>query len=522
MAEDPARLSVWNALLSSIAEEMGVTLGLSSHSPNIRERHDYSCGVFDASGEMVAQAAHIPVHLGAMPEAIRAVQSLAPWSPGDVAIVNDPYLGGTHLPDISLVAPVYWEGELVAFLSNRAHHADVGGMSPGSMPRSRELYQEGIIIPPLRLYRAGERNEELLALILRNVRTPDERRGDFDAQLAALRTGESRLHALCRRYGVPELQRQAAALKDYTERLTRAAIAAVPDGRYEAEDVMEAPGGGDILVRLAITVHGESMSFDFTGTAPEQDASLNAVAAVTRSAVAYCVRCLLPSDAPSNEGGFRPLEFVLPEGSLVNARPPRAVSAGNVETSQRITDVVFRVLAAALPGRIPAASAGSMNNLTFGGQRADGSSFAYYETLPGGAGAGPSGPGLPGIQTHMTNTANTPVEAMERTFPVRIWRYELRDGSGGAGTHAGGDGIVKELEALQPLQAAVIADRRRHAPWGIEGGGDGTPGAHVHTIAGEASRLEGHAEVRLAEGDRLRIETPGAGAWGLREGPNET
>lgn len=516
MRSDAARLAVWNALLASIAEEMGVTLGLSSHSPNIRERRDYSCGVFDARGEMVAQAAHIPVHLGAMPEAIRAVQSLAPWSEGDIAIVNDPYLGGTHLPDISLVAPVFWEGELIAFLSNRAHHADVGGMSAGSMPLSRELYQEGVIIPPLRLFREGIRNDELMALILRNVRTPEERQGDFDAQLAALRTGAQRLHALCKRYGVDELRREMEELKNYTERLTRAAIAEIPDGRYPARDTMETPDGEDVEIVLQLTVEGEELHFDFSGTAPEQPASINAVAAVTRSAVAYCVRCLLPADAPSNEGGFRPLHFILPEGSLVNARPPRAVSAGNVETSQRVTDVVFRALAQALPGRIPAASAGSMNNFTFGGQRSDGSPFAYYETIPGGAGAGPAGDGLAGVQTHMTNTANTPVEAMERSLPVRIWRFELRDGSGGPGEHTGGDGVVKDVEALEPMEAAIVADRRRHGPWGLAGGGDGQPGRDSVRGDGEQRELRGHAQVRLAAAERLTIETPGGAGWGRK------
>lgn len=519
MTSDAARLAVWNALLASIAEEMGVTLGLSSHSPNIRERRDYSCGVFGTDGEMVAQAAHIPVHLGAMPEAIRAVQSLVPWREGDVAIVNDPYLGGTHLPDISLVAPVFWDEELVAFLSNRAHHADVGGMSAGSMPLSTELYQEGVIIPPLRLYDAGKRNDELLALILRNVRTPEERQGDFDAQMAAIRTGEQRLHELCRRYGPDEVAAEMEALKAYTERLTRAAISDIPDGTYHARDVMETPAGGEVGIVLQLTVAGEEMTFDFTGTAPEQAASINAVAAVTRSAVAYCVRCLLPADAPSNEGGFRPLTFVLPEGSLVNARPPRAVSAGNVETSQRVTDVVFRALAEALPGRIPAASAGSMSNFTFGGQRGDGTPFAYYETIPGGAGAGPGSAGLAGVQTHMTNTANTPAEALERTLPIRLWAFEIRDGSGGDGQHRGGDGVTKEVEALEGMQAALIADRRSHRPWGLAGGTDGLAGSDSVLRGGQGEeRIGGHSQVRLEPGDRLRIETPGGGGWGPRSG----
>lgn len=515
-ASDAARLAVWNALLASVAEEMGVTLGLTAHSPNIRERRDYSCAVFDASGEMVAQAAHIPVHLGAMPEAIRAVRSLEPWRPGDIAIVNDPYLGGTHLPDVSLVAPVFWEGDVAAFVSNRAHHADIGGSSAGSMPVATELYQEGIIIPPLRLYAAGRLNEALYELILRNVRTPAERRGDFAAQVAAIRTGERRLLSLFERYGRADVERQMAALKAYAERLTRAAIAAIPGGRYEAEDAMENSDGSlRFPIRLALLVEGDSATFDFTGTAPEQPASINAVAAVTRSAVAYCIRCLLPGEAPSNEGCFKPITTVLPPGSLVNARPQRAVSAGNVETSQRITDVVFAALARALPGRIPAASAGTMSNFTYGGLHPDGAPFASYETLPGGAGAGPHDPGLSGIQTHMTNTANTPIETLERVHPIRVWRYHLRDGSGGEGLHRGGDGVVKEVEFLAPTTAAIIGDRRWAGPPGAAGGLPGLPARDTLVEAGgEEIVLPAYVQLSLEPGQRLRIETPGGGGWG--------
>lgn len=510
-----ARLSVWNALFASVADEMGITLGRAGHSPNIRERRDYSCAVFDASGEMVAQAAHIPVHLGAMPEAIRSVQGLAPWQPGDIAIVNDPYLGGTHLPDISLVAPVFWEGEVVAFVSNRAHHADIGGMTAGSMPAATELYQEGLIIPPLRLYDAGRLNEALMALILRNVRTPDERRGDFDAQMGAIRTGARRLQQLLERYGAAEVLAGMAALKDYSERLTRAAIAAIPNGTYTADDVVEAPDGALLPLRLAVTIDGGDITFDFTGTAPEQEASLNAVAAVTRSAVAYCVRCLLPGDLPSNEGCFRPIHTVLPEGSLVNARPQRAVSAGNVETSQRITDVALGALSQALPGRIPAASSGTMNNFTFGGRRADGTPFAYYETIPGGAGGGPGRPGASGIQTHMTNTANTPVESLETLLPIRVWRFHLRDGSGGGGLHPGGDGVVKEIEFLADADTAVVSQRRATAPPGSEGGDAGAPGRN--TLIGQdgtEEELPAIVQRRARPGEHIRIETPGGGGWG--------
>jgi len=515
MTLSPAELTIWNGLLASVAEEMGVTLGLTAHSPNIRERRDYSCALFDPAGELAAQAAHIPVHLGSMPEAVRAVQTLAPWSPGDVAIVNDPYLGGTHLPDVTLVAPFFWEGSIAGFLANRAHHADIGGMAPGSMPPSEELHQEGLIIPPLRLVTAGRLNEEVYALILRNVRTPEERRGDFDAQLAALRTGERRLRMLFERYGAGTVLSAMEELQAYTERLTRAALAAIPDGTYTAEDVVEAPDGSLLTIALALQIDGETATFDFRGTAEQHPSSFNAVAAVAVSAAAYCVRCLLPAHAPSNAGFFRPLRFILPEGTLVNARPPAAVSAGNVETSQRIVDVVMRALATALPGRIPAASAGTMTNLTFGGARPDGSRFAYYETIPGGAGAGPSGPGESAVQTHMTNTANTPVEMLERAYPVRVWRFEVRRGSGGAGRQRGGDGVVKELEFLAPAAAAVVANRHRLGPWGLDGGGPGEPGRTVLVSPdGEERVLPAVASVRLAPGARLRLETPGGGGMG--------
>ena len=515
MSDDPARLAVWNALLASAADEMGVTLWRTGHSPNIRERRDFSCAVFDARGRLVAQAAHIPVHLGAMPESVAAVAALAPWSEGDVAIVNDPYLGGTHLPDVTLVAPVFAGGALAGFVANRAHHADIGGMSAGSMPVASELYQEGLIIPPLKLREGGATNEALLALILRNVRTPDERRGDFEAQLGALRTGAARLEALAARHGVAELARWMDALLDYAERLARAAIAAIPDGGYEAADAMEGADGALLPLRAQVTVAGDAATIDFAGSAPEQAASINAVEAVTRSAAIYCVRCLLPPDAPSNAGVFRPVRVIAPEGSIVNARPQRAVSAGNVETSQRIVDVVLAALARALPERMPAASAGTMSNLAFGGTRPDGAPFAYYETIPGGAGAGPGGGGESGLQTHMTNTANTPAEALERAFPVRVRRFELRDGSGGAGRRRGGDGVVRELEFLAAADVSLIGDRRLTGPPGARGGEAAMPGANALIRAdGQRAPLPGQAQLRVAPGERVEIRTPGGGGWG--------
>ncbi len=519
---DPTALAVFHALFASVAEEMGVTLGRAAYSPNIKERRDYSCAVFDARGKLVAQAAHIPVHLGAMPLSVEAALSLAPFAPGDVVIVNDPYLGGTHLPDITLVSPVFrrerGRDELLGFAVSRAHHADVGGMAPGSMPLASDLYREGVVIPPLRLYRRGRRNDELLALLLRNVRTPDERRGDLDAQLAAHRTGEARLLELARRYGRRELARQMAALQDYAERLTRAAITRIPDGVYRFEDALDSDGVSDesVSIRLALTVRGDRLHFDFTGSAPERPSSVNAVAAVTRSAVYYVVRCLLDEGAPTNDGCLRPVGFTLPEGSVVNARPPRAVSAGNVETSQRIVDVILGALDRALPDVIPAASAGTMNNVAIGGWDPErGRPFAYYETLAGGAGAGPERDGLSAVHTHMTNTMNTPVEALELTYPFRMREYSVRRRTGGAGRHRGGDGLVREYEFLAPAQVTLVAERRKRAPWGLRAGRPGAPGRDtLIEPGGRGRRLPAKAQLDLPCGARLRIETPGGGGWG--------
>src|SRR5215213_6200679 len=433
---DPALLSIIYDLLSSVADEMGVTLGRTAHSPNIKERRDYSCAVFDPRGRMVAQAAHMPVHLGAMPFAVKAAEPLAPFRPGDMVILNDPYLGGTHLPDISLISPVFLPQSagprLIGFVTNRAHHADVGGMSPGSMPVARELYQEGVIIPPLRLYDAGVRNDALFELLLRNMRVPEQRRGDFDAQIAAQRTGELRLIDLARRHGPDALERNMSALMDYAERITRAALRAVPEGTYQFEDFMDDDGEGDgpLRLRVAVTIRDGAMHCDFTGTDPARPSSVNAVASVTRSAVYYVVRCLLEEHTPSNDGCFRPVGFTIPEGCLLNARPPLAVSAGNVETSQRITDLMLGAMAQAVPGLIPAASSGTMNNLTIGGyDPRHGRAYTYYETICGGAGGGPRGAGLSAVHTHMTNTLNTPVEALELAYPFRIEEYSLRPGS---------------------------------------------------------------------------------------------
>ncbi len=522
---DPAELAIFNALFASVADEMGVTLGRTAHSSNIKERRDYSCAVFDAKGRLVAQAAHIPVHLGAMPTAVAAAMPLAPFAPGDLVILNDPYLGGTHLPDITMVSPVFsrralptGRQALAGFVASRAHHADVGGVSPGSMPLAEELLQEGVVIPPIKLYERGRLNHAVLDLLLRNVRSPDERRGDIDAQTAAQRVGEARFREIVERYGLRAVRRQMRAVMDYAERMTRAAVSEIADGVYEFEDFLDDDGLSDepVPIRLRLTVDGATMHFDFTGSSPERPTSVNAVAAVTRSAVYYVVRCLLDESVPSNDGCFRPVTFALPERSVVNAGPPRAVAAGNVETSQRIVDVVLGALAPALPERIPAASAGTMNNVSIGGwDPARDASFAYYETVGGGAGASPRADGLSTVHTHMTNTMNTPVESLEMSYPVRLVEYAVRRGSGGDGIHRGGDGIRRTWEFLAPATVSLLTERRRRRPWGLAGGKPGEPGRDVlRRASGQQVELPSKGQAKVEAGDRLTLETPGAGGYG--------
>ncbi len=554
---DPITLELYRHRFAGIAEEMGVTLRRTSYSPNIKERLDYSCSLFDGAGQMVAQAAHIPVHLGAMPASVAAALAAFPhWSPGDVVLLNDPYAGGSHLPDITMISPVFlgdrglgigdWGSDVSSqspipnpqspsfFIASRAHHADVGGMSPGSLPLSTEIYQEGIIIPPVKVYEAGQVVEGVLALILRNVRTPDERRGDLAAQRAAHAVGEMRLLELVERFGGDEVQAYAGHLMEYSERLTRAAISAWPDGEYAFEDVIEfvQPEGVTLTrIRVMATIAGEEIAFDFTGTADAIHASLNAPLAVTQSACYYVVRALTepPSpgtgegrgggEIPVNSGCFAPVTVTAPPGCLVNAQPPSAVAGGNVETSQRITDCVLGALAKALPKRVAAAGQGTMNNCTMGGKRADGSPWAYYETLGGGMGEHPDGDGLSGAHVHMSNTLNTPVEALEMAYPLRLVRYELRRGSGGAGQHRGGDGLIREYELLGETTVTVLSERRTVGPWGLTGGSAGATGRNtlIHPD-GREEELPGKFSRRLVPGSRLRIETPGGGGWGIEIG----
>jgi N-methylhydantoinase B len=510
-------LAITEAALTSIAEEMGEALGRTAYSPNIKERRDYSCAVFDAKGQMIAQAAHMPVHLGAMPTAVRSVMDLAPFEPGDVLALNDPFLGGTHLPDITIVAPVFaGQPEPIGYVASRAHHADIGGMAPGSMPVARELLQEGLVIPPIRLIHAGEPEAAAMALIVRNSRAPVEREGDLRAQLASVALGNRRLTALSQRLGVETLAERTVALLAHGERVVRAVITELPDGRYEFEDRLEV-GEDGLTIRLALSIDGDGAHFDFTGTDAEtEEASLNAVEAVTQSACYYSIRCLAGIDAPANEGCYRPISFTLPYRSVVSAGPPRAVSAGNVETSQRITDVALGALAQAVPDRIPAASSGTMNNITIGGyDSARERPYAYYETIAGGAGGGPQRDGRSAVHTHMTNTMNTPVEALPLAYPFTVDRYEVRHDSGGAGEHPGGDGLIREYFFHDRATVTLVSERRRFAPWGLAGGGDATPGRNTLFRAdGTVEDLGARAQVEVDNGDRLRVETPGGGGWG--------
>lgn len=524
---DPISLEIFRSALTAIAEEMGAVLTRSSYSPNIKERRDFSCAIFDRQGRMIAQAAHIPVHLGSMPDSVAAaLAEFDSFAPGDVIALNDPFLGGTHLPDITLISPIFVHtdgggSELAGFAANRAHHADVGGMSPGSMPVANEIYQEGLIIPPIKLWEGGQPNQAALRLVLRNVRTPDERRGDLTAQVAANRTAARRIHELVERWDLPTVEAHIDALIAYGERITRATIEAIPDGSYTFTDYLDDDGFSPepIPITATVTVRGSELTVDFTGSAPERQGSINAVAAVAKSATYYVVRCLMPDDAPTNHGTFAPVTVVAPAGTVVNARSPRPVAGGNVETSQRITDTVLGAMAQALPDVIPAASQGTMNNVTAGGvDPRTGGPFAYYETMGGGMGARPGLDGLSGVHVHMSNTLNTPVEAFEYAYPMRISEYRLRDGSGGAGAAHGGDGLVREITFEVPTEVTLLMERRRIAPWGLHGGSDGQRGTNLLLRDGERSELPGKVRFSARPGDRLSIQSPGGGGWGAPDG----
>jgi N-methylhydantoinase B len=525
MPFDPIKLEVYKNLFSSIAEEMGVALCRTGYSPNIKERRDFSCALFDGRGEMVAQAAHIAVHLGSMPLSVKSAVEKVSMEPGDVVILNDPFSGGTHLPDLTMVSPVYPAGARspLFFVANRAHHADIGGMSPGSLPLSTEIFQEGFRIPPVKLV-AGERmQKDVLALILANVRTPQEREGDLTAQVAANRIGERRILEVCGKYGNDEVLRYAEELKDYAERMTRAAVARIPDGDYRFEDWLDGDGvlPGPVRISVTVSVRGDTAVVDFSDSVSQVRGSVNAIYAITLSAVFYVFRSIVGGDIPSNAGIMRPLRVVTRPGTVVDARFPAAVAAGNVETSQRITDVLLGALAHALPERIPAASAGTMNNLTVGGvDPRTGEGYAYYETIGGGCGATPVHDGASAVQTHMTNTMNTPVEALEHTYPLKVTRYAIRSGSGGKGRFSGGDGIHRDIEFLGPATVTMISERREIPPYGLSGGEPGSCGENVLVRHGEETRLPGKFHIAVETGDRLLVSTPGGGGFGRADRPS--
>ncbi|RMD82277.1 MAG: hydantoinase B/oxoprolinase family protein [Candidatus Dadabacteria bacterium] len=519
MLLDPVELELARNRLCAVAEEMGAVLAQAGLSPNIKERRDFSCAVFDASGDMVTHAAHIPVHLGSTQLSVRAVLESIAMEAGDVAVVNDPYAGGTHLPDVTVVTPVFLPGSRrpIAYVANRAHHADIGGASPGSMAICEEIHQEGFRIPPLLLCRRWKPIRETLELFLANTRVPSERRGDLAAQIAALETGVARMLEVAQRMGRRRLVLAMRALQEYSERMIRSYIRKLPAGRWRARDRLDGDGfdSAPVFIQVAVERRGSSLIVDFGGSSPQTRGPVNANLAVTTSAVFYVVACLAGTDVPANAGMMKPVAIRAPRGTVVNCEFPAAVAGGNVETSQRIVDALLRALAPALPERIPAASAGTMTNLALGGfDSVRGRHFAYYETIAGGAGGGPQRRGASAVQTHMTNTRNTPVEVLESYYPVEVIHYRIRRGSGGKGRHRGGDGIDRAIRLLGQARMTLLADRRATAPYGLAGGQPGRKGIDELVRAGRRQRLPAKTTERLKPGDVIRIRTPGGGGWG--------
>jgi N-methylhydantoinase B len=523
VSPNPIELEVFRHLFAALAEEMGAALKRAAFSPNIKERRDYSCALFNPEGVAVSMGDHMPVHLGAMPLSVEAALSkLGPLDPGDIACLNDPFHGGTHLPDVTLISGVHGpDGSTLGYVASRAHHSDVGGSTPGSMPLAQEIFEEGLRIPPVRLYRRGERNDALWATILANVRTPTERAGDLDAQIAALNTGSRRLKEITERRGVAETLDAMDALIAYADRLVASGLESIPDGTYRAQDHLEDDGfgSGPIPIEASLTVEGPTLVVDFEGTSPQVPGGVNAVAAITSSAVRYVVRCvaeaLLGEALPAGGGSMSAVTIVMPEASVVNARAPAAVAAGNVETSQRITDVLLLALSEALPDLMPALSQGTMNNVTVGGtDPRTQQPFAYYETAGGGMGAGPTREGLSGVHVHMSNSLNTPIEALEHAYPFRVTHYGIRRGSGGEGHHRGGDGLRRDLQILTPARVSLLSERRLSGPPGARGGEDGSSGENVLIRGGVEKPLPAKATFSVETGDIVSIRSPGGGGWG--------
>ncbi len=520
-APDPIELAIFKSAFHAIAEEMGVALRRTAFSPNIKERRDYSSAVFDRHGNVIAMGDDMPVHLGSMPMSVRACLDKLALERDDIAILNDPYDGGTHLPDITLVMPVFTDGSSkpMFYVANRAHHADVGGTYPGSMGLCSEIWQEGIRIPPVKLVARGVLNEGLIQLILSNVRTPREREGDLTAQIGACRIGVERVTELIEKYGMERVEANVTGLLNHSERFMRAELERFPEGEFSAEDFLDNDGITNEPVRIHVKIRTDPargrLIVDFSESAEQVAGSLNAVAAITYSATFYVLRCLLPEEAAPTAGLMRPVDLRLRERTVVDARPPAAVAGGNVETSQRIVDTLLRAFAQILPDRIPAASSGTMNNLTIGGiDPRNGQSYAYYETIAGGSGARPVSHGVSGVHTHMTNSLNTPVEALEYAYPFRVRQYRYRKNSGGSGQHRGGDGLVREIELLGPAQVTILSERRVFAPYGLNGGSEGAKGRSVLIENGRERELPGKCNLQVKAGAILRIETPGGGGWG--------
>ena len=513
---DAISLSIFANRIDAICSEMGATLQKSAFSPNIRDRLDYSCAVFDAQGELCAQAAHIPVHLGSMAFAMKDVISEIEWAAGDMVVLNDPYKGGTHLPDVTLIAPLFIAGKLTGFVANRAHHADIGSETPGSMPLSSSLAEEGLIIEPTFLVKNNQLDEQYFDRLMIKMRNKQESSGDFIAQVAANRRGIARLLVLIEKMGIKEYLNSLELLNSYAALLAQKSLADIKQGEYVFKDMLDDDGQGnkDIIINATVKIERENITVDFAGTAKQVKGNINCPLSVTAAAVYYVFRCLMPAQTPACAGSFKNIKILAPENTVVNARFPAAVAAGNVETSTRIVDVVLGALAQAIPDRIPAASHGSMNNLAMG-YVGDNNSLAwdYYETIGGGMGASSVSDGLDAVQTHMTNTLNTPIEALEMKYPLRVTRYQIQHDSAGAGKHCGGEGLVREYAFLAPAQVTILSERRRHQPWGLLGGKQA--GAGENQLNGRL--IAAKQSFRVSHGDILSISTAGGGGYGRRK-----
>jgi N-methylhydantoinase B len=524
LSMSPIELSILVSRVEAVCGEMGAVLQKAAFSPNIKDRLDFSCALFDAKGGLYAQAAHIPVHLGSMAYAMADIVAGVDWRAGDVLVINDPFLGGTHLPDVTMVAPLFCEGLLVSFVANRAHHANIGSDTPGSMPVSSRIEEEGIVIPPTLIYRAGEQVENLEPGLAALMVGPS--RGDFSAQLSSVRVGLVRLEALVRGFenreseveNIADTRKEFAAaidaINEYGARMAQAMVREIPNGVYTFSDVMDGDGFAavDVPIKVKLTVEESIIDVDFTGTSPQVEGNINCPISVAAAGVFYVFRCLLPMEVPSCAGTFSAVRISAPKGSLVNAERPAATAAGNVETSMRIVDVVLGALASALPDKIPAASQGTMNNVAMGNHQSS-QPWDYYETIGGGLGASIDQPGLSAVQAHMTNTLNTPIESLESHYPLRITTYAVRRNSGGQGQHRGGDGLVREFEFLEAADVTLLTERRQHRPWGLHGGGEGSAG--INTLDGE--HLPSKVQIKVTAGQRLKIETPGGGAVGQKK-----